>query len=333
MKVDEKSQNLVLNNSLWVYSVLVMLVGGLYSSFIYLGGFIQSKHLLAFLVILVLDYLGTEIFRILNAIRHQIKASLVLIFRTGIWAIPPILMQNFSIDFILKSWIFSSTLGLVLGSLFLIQKFGSVRVVRPEKQWLSQGFKVALIFFINTLLAKLILYGNRFFIDFYLGKSDLGVYTFYFQMSNMSMVIVFNLFIVFELPMLIANSQDKKIIRRFVNRTSRISLLVSILLVPISYFLALYTGKKLIIDNFQVLLLLQVSATFFNMSLGYHYVLYSRQFDMKILRSSILSFVIFIPSLVALHFYPHLMIPILGVLLANITLFFVKRKVAHEHCY
>lgn len=79
-------------------------------------------------------------------------------------------------------------------------KFKSFKNIPIDWQWIRRGVKVSLLFFVGTIAFKLIDFADRYFIDYYHTKTDVGIYTFYSSMANLVEIIVHTAVVIVFLP-------------------------------------------------------------------------------------------------------------------------------------
>ena len=81
--------------------------------------------------------------------------------------------------------------------------------------WIKNGVKVSIPFFIGTLAYKVIEFSDRYMIDYYMTKADVGVYVFFGGIANTVNIVVFTLVIMIPLnpecrtpPKLVVNTHS-----------------------------------------------------------------------------------------------------------------------------
>lgn len=292
---------------------------------------IDEKFAIFFYAILIFEHLSQEAYRTFVVFSKPIIANIILFLRTGSWAYLLLILWTSGVDE-LKSlkWIYLFWLvggiSAVLVSLFFLAKikFKPVRHIPIDWKWIRQGINVSLLFFIGTVGYKIIEFADRYFIDFYHTKEEVGVYTFYANMCNIIETFVHTAVIIIFSPRLIetfhkSNYDYRKTLAQFAKQvviyTIFIGVALALLIVPLLRSLS----NDEYIKDYNAFLVLVLSKMVLNFSLIFHYILYVRKNDFPIIKSTIIASVINI----LLNF---LLIPsmsIMGAAIATLTSFII----------
>lgn len=265
--------------------------------------FIESELLVLFIILVVLEHLGQELFRIYISIERVIFANVLFFLRSGLWSWGLVFYLLFSSDTditikgILVIWSLSALAAVIIAVAYLpgIKNFFRVKI---DKQWIFKGIQVGLSLFIATVSLKIIEYSDRYLIDYFLGKKELGIYAFFFQLANLVNVLIFTLYISFIYPKIYRSvyEGDHEALRRNkveIYKSTSVIVALSIIasLVGLPYLLAL-AGKSELYDYTGVLYLLIIGILFLNFSFSSHFVLIAREEEKKIIYSTLFSCVI-----------------------------------------
>lgn len=331
---DRSELPFIFKNSLFFFAsayVLLIPISFLLNSF----EFVQSDLLGLFIILVVLEHLGQELFRIYISIEQVIFANVLFFLRSGLWSwiLAGYLLfsaeAQITIEEILTIWTFSALSAVIMAVAFLpgIKDFFKVKI---DKQWIVKGFRVGLSLFIATVSLKIIEYSDRYLIDYYLGKKELGIYAFFFQLANLVNVLIFTLYISFVYPKIYRsvyenNLESLRKNKREIYRSTTWIVVLSIIgaLVGLPHLLPL-AGKAELYDYTGVLYLLIISILFLNFSFSSHFVLIAREEERKIVYTTLFSCIINISINL-------LLIPIIGIigaaiaaLVSSVTLWLTK---------
>ncbi len=142
-----------------------------------------------FFGLVVLDHLAQEAYRLLTTLSRPVVANLVFFLRNGLWAwvviVATLTGHAFDLDLLWASW-----LGGLVGSVLLagvaLRDLGwrAARGRSVDWRWVREGVRVALPFFAGTVCLRAMELGDRFFLDAFWGKAEVGVFTFYASIAN-----------------------------------------------------------------------------------------------------------------------------------------------------
>lgn len=311
----EKGRTLEYNvkNQLFFYSVSHLVFVPLILIAVFGNGFLEISYLWIFIAVLVAEHLSQECFRLLSALKRPIGANIVLLIR-NLWILISFFdfLTSRKIELVVyfKYWILSSTIGLVVGILFLgkhlkIKTFLSEKI---EFKSIKKGIGTSIFFFISSLSIQTILLSGRFFLDFSFDKKIVGVYTFYSNIVNLIEVVIYNLVVMMLFPYLLESANQKKEeFRKYSMIIKKKIIVLTIVCTGIiglgMPFLVNFLDKTLASDNLYTFYVLLLGATFYNFSLISHYILYALSKDLFILRSAVFAVAIniiinfiFVPS-------------------------------------
>ena len=264
---------------------------------------ISMSYLTPLYILLILEHIGQEIFRLFNLYNKPNVANLTLVFRTAFWITIMVLFEGLifsraiTIQTVLFYWIGGSLLSICYSVFHALygQKTNSIDInkIKLDIKWITKGIKVSITFFLGTVAYKLIEYSDRYIIDMYLNKEQVGVYSFYANLSNIINVVVGALTIALLVPNLMRDVNSKITSRIEASKRSffkeiaiitlSVAVLVLVLITPILNWLEkpIYSEE---VSSFYILVFANV---FLNFSLFYHFLLYSYKKDKAILTPTI----------------------------------------------
>jgi O-antigen/teichoic acid export membrane protein len=287
-------------------------------------GLVPKEVLIIFFILSVLEHLGQELFRIYIAIEKVVFANILFFLRSGVWSWIVVVYLYFdqtsiaTLSSIFSLWIISTLAAIIIGIIFLpgIREFKNIKI---DGDWIKKGLRVGASVFLATILLKAIEYSDRYLIDYFLGKKELGIYAFYFQLANIINVLVFTLYISFIYPKILRSVYDRN---KVSVRTNKLEIYKNTLLIVFAMLIAFIIGIPFVLEamnkqpletNKSIFYILLLGAVFFNFSFGSHYVLIAEEKEKLIIKTTLIAFVINISLNLIL-------IPTIGIYGASIAL-------------
>ncbi len=252
---------------------------------------IPKEFIFLFFTISILEHINSEIFRLLLALRKTITANLLFFIRNALWPLVILILYylNYQLDIytLLSYWIFASILALAIGLSFL-GKIYEINFSLIDKTTIFKSYKFAFVFFIGTVAYKIVEFSDRYFIDYYLNKESVGVYSLYSQFGSVLNTIIFTIVISIGYPKLlkaIYENNLKKIIKE------RNMMLTEIIIISLLTLIGGYFFLNTLLDiinkplyheyNFLFYLVI-ISNIIFNISYVYHFMMIGFQKDLTI---------------------------------------------------
>ena len=288
-KEDSKDQSFILNNQLAAYIPFYFL----FSIVIFFipERIIPKEFIFLFFSVTIIEHINSEIFRLLLALRKTVIANLLFFIRNGLWPLVILILYYFNFQFnisiLLSYWLYASISGLIIGLFFLRKKY-KIDLSLIDKKTIIESYKYAFIFFIGTIAYKVVEFSDSYFIDYYLDKESVGVYSLYSQFGSVLNTIIFTIVISIGYPKLlkaIHSNNLKQIIKE------RNFMLMEIVITSI---LTLF-GGYLLLDSLLAIIdkplyfkfdylfyLVIISNIIFNLSYVYHFIMIGYQKDFKI---------------------------------------------------
>lgn len=264
-----------------------------------------SKYATLIIFISISEHLNQEIYRLLLAFKKVLVANWFLFLRVAGWTIWVlfqiiVLKKAISLEYILYTWLFFNLAILFVTALWFSQSIRRhISTIQINKDWLRNGLRVSLIFYMATLALKVIEYSNRYIVEGVLDEASAGIFSFY---SNISMVIgiyISTVVVSYELPDLIESSTndtfDAKLLR-FKNLLIRHSGFAFLAVIVLIYPILLWQGKASFAQFWPLIILLNAATFLMNVSLIYHSYLYIKHQEKKLLQIVLISSVINVAS-------------------------------------
>lgn len=313
------------------YSVFFPIIWGVFTIFS-----VDIISLPLLLCLIMFEHLGQELFRSYIALEKQLLANILLFVRTGLWCF--ILVVGFlffkpfkvNLNDIILIWLLSAIVCAIIGFSF----FPEIKLIfktKLNKDWINRGYKVGMTMFFSTICLKVIEYSDRYIIALFMSKKELGIYSLYFQLSNIINVVIFTMYISFVYPQIIKGvyeedlSKVKNGQKTIINKTILIASVFAIGSMLFLPFFLEFINKEEMYNKAPILYIMIVSSLFFNISYSSHFVIVGAEREKIIFKTT------FCACIVNLLFN-FLLIPIIGIygasvsmLISNSVLFFSKK--------
>ncbi|MDD1976831.1 lipopolysaccharide biosynthesis protein [Pseudomonas tussilaginis] len=291
---------------LLLYAMLFPVVIALFSA-----GWMPWSLLPWLLGLLVLEHLNQELGRILIAVGQPMNASIILFFRSGLWAVAiTVLMfvnpQFRNLEGVFQAWALGASVGLCIGiwRLFCLD-IGQWRNA-IDWTWVRRGVTVAVPFVIATLALRGLSTLDRYWFQALVDLETLGAYVLFGGISSALLSFLDAGVFAFIYPALIKSyqMQDRAAfisgMRKLFFQTVVLSLgFVLCALIVINPLLT-WLGKPLYITQLYLFPWILAAAVLYALGMIPHYALYAQSQDKSIIRSHIISLAIFILTTAAL---------------------------------
>ena len=284
-----QDQSYILNNQIASYLPFYLLFSVII--FFIPERIIPKEFILLFFSISILEHINSEIFRLLLALRKTILANLLFFIRNALWPIVILILYllkfKFDIHILLLYWLSASALALIIG-LSLLGKTYQINFSLIDKRIILKSYRFAFIFFIGTVAYKIVEFSDRYFIDYYLNKESVGVYSLYAQFGNVLNTIIFTIVISIGYPKILKAIYERnhKIIIKERNMMLIEIVVISILTLIGGYFfldmLLDIINKPLYLEYKFLFYLVIISNIIFNISYVYHFIMVGFQKDTMI---------------------------------------------------
>lgn len=294
-----------------------------------------------FYIILILEHLSQEFYRLFTIFIKPNLANFLLFLRSGFWAYIVILLWKFKIssqqhiDLLFYSWIFGSSLSLLGSIIYLVKDFKFIPF--PKKvdwNWIIKCLKGALPFLVATLFYKIIEYADRYMINFFLSKKELGIYTYFYNFANLLNIIIFSTVIMHYYPRLMQKAKEEDTLAflslkvEFYKKMKQSCLIYSLLVFLFIFIINIYLQKTFVIEYILVYIILLIANIFLNLSYISHYLLYIQKKDKLIILITCFAAILNMFLNVILIYYVGILGAAITLLITFILLYFLKRHYA-----
>lgn len=255
-------------------------------------------------VLTITEHLSQECYRVLIIKERITIANFILFIRSGIWCylcVPLLYFHFIKLEQIFYIWLVFSAISVAVGVISIV-KFESVSIsdFKLDVQWLKRGVKTSFLFFLGTLCLRVINYLDKVIAVHFITSPNLGVYVFFFGVAVAVQAIIDVLVVTRYYPSLVKAIQANNVIeakKAFVRFKKKIFLYnfgLYILSIPACYLMITLTGKVEYANYFLWYILIVIATSILNVSMPYHYVLYSKKKDTSIICINAIALLLFI---------------------------------------
>ncbi|BBT73389.1 hypothetical protein BMT74_20765 [Escherichia coli] len=255
-------------------------------------------------VLTITEHLSQECYRVLIIKERITIANFILFIRSGIWCylcVPLLYFHFIKLEQIFYIWLVFSAISVAVGVISIV-KFESVSIsdFKLDVQWLKRGVKTSFLFFLGTLCLRVINYLDKVIAVHFITSPNLGVYVFFFGVAAAVQAIIDVLVVTRYYPSLVKAIQANNVIeakKAFVRFKKKIFLYnfgLYILSIPACYLMITLTGKVEYANYFLWYILIVIATSILNVSMPYHYVLYSKKKDTSIICINAIALLLFI---------------------------------------
>lgn len=298
-KPKENQLTLIRNEA--VYFLLAFAVYTTIGILFFNRGLISNELIIYFVIILLLETITQVCFSVFTILNKPTAANLIMFVSQGSWIAVALVVWYINpstiteITDILKIWIIGGIAACLFGVTRIIAHYGSMKVDPIDWRWIRTGIRVSLLFFCALLGYKVIEYADRYFIEFMLDTSQLGVYIFFSQMANIINAVINVTVILMLYPRLIENYNQRDFVAyKVIKRKMYIRVLVISVGVGLGAFVFLkfalvYIGKESFSNHMEIFYILLVSNLAMNLSFITHYCMYAMRKDVALVITTVLA--------------------------------------------
>lgn len=142
-----------------------------------------------FIALLAVEHLTIEAFRNLIAFSRPLAANMVLLVRGGLWvyavgALMALVPMTRKVETVFIAWLIGGICGILI-ALVLFRKlpWKEVPWQKVDWKWIASGLRTSTPFMLIVASILTSTYCDRFFIDAYLPRRDVGIYTFFSMLA------------------------------------------------------------------------------------------------------------------------------------------------------
>ncbi|MCE0460219.1 MULTISPECIES: lipopolysaccharide biosynthesis protein [Pseudomonas] len=289
---------------------------------IFIGGLLPVSVIGWFFALLVLEHLTQELGRLLVAVSDQLYASLVLFFRSGIWAVLVAGMmwgvpKTRDLDVVLGAWVLGSLVALSLG----FSRVWRMRLSGWQQEidwaWVLKGLKLAFALLIATLAIRALFTLDRYWFGHLAGLDALGAYVLFMGISMALISFLDAGVFAFIYPGLISAHQQgnaagfRSGMRRLLLQTISFSCIFSVAGLLAVGPLLLWLDRPLYSAQQGLFVWILSATVLYAVGMVPHFGLYAQGHDRPIIHSHIVSLIVFVlATWIFAQFWPQLAVPL-----------------------
>ncbi|WP_405077685.1 lipopolysaccharide biosynthesis protein [Pectobacterium versatile] len=290
---------------------------------------------LFFYFILFVEYISQEINRFLISMSRQLKASIVLFFRSGLWPIIVVCVmyiypESRNIYTIMYLWAMGGVGAIFIG-IFYMRDSLQMPFSRPiSYSWIISGVKVAIPLLVASLASKSFFTLDKFLIEFYSNLEVLAPYIFFASIASSISAFIDAAVIVFFYPKMVKAGSEGNI-RKLVQMTKNLAVQIlliggagALVIIPFSLYILDYFNYGVYRTYLYFLFYMLCSVVVFCLSMSPHLALYALKEDKCIVLSNVFCFFFFILSSMIMGRYFSFNGVLISLLITCFILLFVK---------
>jgi O-antigen/teichoic acid export membrane protein len=305
----------IISNQLVLYC-LIYLVCFPVIVLLFLSGFLPWSLFVYFALILILEHITQESYRLFVAIGKPLSASFIFFVRGGLWVIPAMFVFSTheelrSINTPLTLWLLAGVMGLAFSIISLFRIDIRPNLSSLDFNWIKRGIRIAAPFFLGTIALRIVLSLDRFFMEHATDLSTVGVYTVYIGICSVMISLAEASVFSFIYPQLIdcSTSRDRKGFRvklaQLTVQTTMVTAGLALCIHAIAPSLFAFLDKPIYAQNIEMLEVLIVAYALYTLSHIAHYGLYAMKADTHILICHALGLIVFLAGFFMLrHYFP-----------------------------
>jgi O-antigen/teichoic acid export membrane protein len=193
------------------------------------------------------------------------------------------------------------------------------RSVRLDWPWIKQGIVVAFPFLIISVAQITMDFADRYLIDYFLGKTAVGVYSFYYGIASVPTTLITSVLVAQYYPRVInvykfnrPEAEKRDVIKRFLWQCIGLAIITSVAALALINLLLDYVNRKELLDQISLFYLMLLQVIMFALQVVVQTILYAKHFDRALLYSALTGAV----ANVVLNI---LLIPVLGLYGATVS--------------
>jgi len=302
---------IIIRDQFCLYGIIYLLVLPILF-LIFVANILPWNLAIWFFVLLALEHISQEMYRLLVVIQCPVLANKVLFVRSGLWVYLSIAILLFnpehkSLDIILFMWATGAFFSILLAwKGFSKLDWVMVKDTDVSWSWLIRGVKIALPLLVATLALRGLFTIDRYILQCSNGDTSVGVYVFYANIANALQAAVDSSVVIHYYPKLIVSFKSgdlhsfKRYLKHFSISIMVVSIFTSIILIIFIPKVNHWIGKTEYISQYSQFIVLLSASFIYCIGLIPHFALYAKSNDKAILHASLLSFLVGSVFMVAL---------------------------------
>jgi len=282
-------------------------------SLLFVVGFIDWKYAVWFFLLLILEHVAQETYRLLVAMHKQLTASWIFFIRFGSWVFLLLPLMYFNAQYqnletLFSVWMVGSLLSIIVGSVAIKRILPNWDRVKTDYAWLKKGFKVGGLFLLSTLCFKALLTFDRYSVEALGSIEMLGVYVFYIGIVMSAFSLLEPAVFSFLYPRMLQAYQAKhmvkyqNLLKELAVSTVGVSFILALIIWYVTPLIILWVDKPIYSSFLSDFIYIIIAGFIFAIGHIPHYALYAMKKDKWIVSSHITAIGIFFTALTLLHY-------------------------------
>jgi O-antigen/teichoic acid export membrane protein len=262
---------------------------------VFLFKIIAWKYIGWFYILLVLEHISQEMYRLLVTLSRPTMANTVLFLRSGAWiflaiAVAYQYVSLRSLSTFWLSWLIGVAISIVLALVSLRNMPWKAAFGKPiDWPWLKKGAKIALPFFLATMSFMGIQFADRYFLQYFWGEATVGIYTFYVNIANVIHTFILTGVIMILYPRIV-EAYEKNRFDQYKSLMNKMAIgivgglvilppLAAVLITPVLDLV----GKQIYAEQSSIFIIMLGTVSLLTLSYIPHYALFVRHLDKTII--------------------------------------------------
>lgn len=276
------------------------------------NGILQNQSTIFFLIILFVESINQEIYRIFIARKKQTIAYISLFFRSSFWIAILLLYviigsETISLFFVYALWLCSSFLALVFSTYYVLKEFNLN--LKINFSWLVEGLKIGSIYLLSSLSLKLLFVLDKLAFSQFFDEKLLGVYALYSSVGMGIYILTETIIYNFKFQDLVKHADSRE---KFIKYSADFFLksLIALIFFTIFAFILIEIASSYLTQNLYTLnkslgFIVVAAFSFWTFTTIPHYFLYAKNRNFEITLSNIFAIISLI-FLIYFNFLEHL---------------------------
>lgn len=341
IECNKDTRGVLIKNYFFACLVFVVLFGMIYVILV-LVGIVPERLIYVLLLLVVLEYVSQELYRLMIALSLTLQASVLLFVRMGLWplvasAVLILFPEYRQIEMIISVWVAGSFFAVLYGAVAVRGRVPFSWHSSVDWKWIRGGILVAIPFLVASLSMRGVMVSDRYIINLLNGADMLGVYVFYASIAGLIAVVVDATIFIFSYPKLIsvAKENDKF---KFIENVSKLFKSVAAVSVSLAVLSSLcisyvvqFIGQEIYYEYIGIYYVMTVVFVLLNISNVYHYALYALGKDKELVIGNVLCLLVFLVAVVCIAITGFVYTVSFSMILAYIFLLVWKLIIYKKH--
>jgi len=274
---------------------------------IFIAGLLPWRMASWFFLLLVFEHINQEMMRLLIVMSRQIQASISILIRQGLWAIPALLCiylfpEKRNLEFILTAWLAASVFAFFFSALTIYKLPISGWHLPVDWKSIKVGIKISSVLLVANLSTNLIWTSDKYWFEYLQGGEVLGAYVFYLSLASSFLSFLDASVFSFIYPRMIRVAEDGNMIllKKYTITMIKQTILLFFLFSTIACFSIMFVleqiGRSAYIEHIKLFYFSLAAVAVYAIKSAFNYALYALKKDKKIAKINIIGVVFFVIS-------------------------------------